>query len=88
MAEHLLRSELQNGVSIESAGYPCKRTGINPRPATREAMKEIDLDVSAHRSKRVTPEMIDPSDNPSYDSETKDRSHRRLSQRQIKNSSD
>ena len=62
MAEHLLRSELPSDISVDSAGYPCKRTGINPRPATRKAMKEIDLDVSAHRSKRLTPQMLDRSD--------------------------
>jgi protein-tyrosine phosphatase len=62
IAESLLRSELPNDILIESAGYPCKRTGAKPLPAVRDVMREIGLDVSKHRAQRVTEEMIDRSE--------------------------
>ena len=58
----LTRSELSDDISIESAGYPCKRVGIRPLPAVREVMREVGLDVSNHRARRVMEEMINRSD--------------------------
>jgi protein-tyrosine-phosphatase len=84
MAEYLLRSELPH-IYVESAGYPCKRPRIKPLPSVREAMKEIDLDVSEHRSKLVTPETIDRSDLILVMTRRQKKAHyHRLSQRQTK----
>lgn len=67
MAEALLRAELADRglsevqVQVESAGL----MAASSVPASDEAievMEEVDLDISEHRSRQVTKEMVDEAD--------------------------
>lgn len=59
MAEGLLRNLLgpQNGWAVSSAGIQAA-DGWPASPNAVEALRELGIDISNHRSRRLTPEMI------------------------------
>ncbi len=65
MLEALLRREYEKlgraDVTVHSAGV-MTNDGMSPTPEAITAMNEIGLDISEHRSRQVTPAIIDDSD--------------------------
>jgi protein-tyrosine-phosphatase len=63
MAEGLLRKLLgpDSGWEISSAGVRAA-SGFPASPNAVEAMRELDIDISAHRSRLLTPELINGAD--------------------------
>lgn len=67
MAEALFRSELEDRgltpaqVAVSSAGLMAAE-GASPSQEAVEVMKEIGIDISAHRSRQLTPKMVEEAD--------------------------
>lgn len=63
MAEGLLKHLLgpDNGWNISSAGV-CAGNGLPASPCAVKALRELGMDLSAHRSRRLTPHMIRSAD--------------------------
>ncbi len=63
MAEGLLKAMLpdDSGWEISSAGV-CAANGFPASPNAVEAMCELDIDISDHRSRLLTPEMVKEAD--------------------------
>ena len=63
MAEGLLKRLLgpERGWEISSAGV-CAANGLPASPGAVEVLRELGIDLSAHRSRRLTPSMIRRAD--------------------------
>jgi len=63
MAEGLLKHLLgpDRGWEISSAGV-CAVNGLPANPCAVEALRELGLDLSGHRSRHLSPELIDEAD--------------------------
>jgi protein-tyrosine-phosphatase len=59
LMKHLLGPEC--GWEISSAGV-CAANGWPPSPNAVEAMREKQIDISAHRSRHLSPELIEQAD--------------------------
>lgn len=63
MAEGLLRRLLgpEQGWTVSSAGT-CAIDGMPPASTAVQAMRDVGVDISMHRSRRLTPSMVEKAD--------------------------